>query len=175
MEILKRILFLAIIIEIANSIPVDKWQKSEDLPTFFINTENKYNWHEAWNECASRNMSLVAVDTIEKHTALQTVLRKKFAKAPNLWLGGHDLGESGKYIWSSTGKQFDFSNWSNGNPDNYKGLENCAHIWDQTDFEWNDGSCKSKIGYICEENRFVVAARRDFAVKKNFIYQLFEL
>lgn len=97
------------------------------------------------------------------------------AKAPNLWLGGHDLGETGKYIWPSTGKQFDFSNWSAGNPDNYKGLENCAHIWDTTDFEWNDAACKTKMGYICEENQFLVAARKDFAIKKHFIQQLFEL
>lgn len=96
-------------------------------------------------------------------------------KPPHLWLGGNDLGETGKYIWISTGKQFDFTNWSTGSPDNYKGLEHCAHIWAVTDFEWNDGSCQSKIGYICEENHFVLAARKDFAIKKHFIDQLFEL
>lgn len=41
MELLKKIVLLAIILEIAIGIPVDKWQKSEELPTFFINTENK--------------------------------------------------------------------------------------------------------------------------------------
>ncbi|KAM7348125.1 lectin subunit alpha-like [Cochliomyia hominivorax] len=175
MEILKRLLLVSILIEIAYCVPVNKWHKTEDLPTFFINTENKFNWFEAWNECAARIMSLIAVDTLEKHKALDEVLRKKFTKPPNLYLGGNDLGESGKYIWYSTGKPFDFSNWSSGNPDNYKGVENCAHIWDQTDFEWNDTTCKSKMGYICEENRFVLASRKDFAIKKHFIDQLFEL
>ena len=96
-------------------------------------------------------------------------------KPPNLWLGANDLGETGKYIWYATGRQLDFSNWSKGNPDNYKGLEHCAHIWDQTDFEWNDTVCTGKIGYICEENRFVLAARRDLAIKKHFVDELFAL
>lgn len=97
------------------------------------------------------------------------------AKSPNLWLGAHDLGTNGNYIWVSTGKPLDFSNWSQGNPDNHKGLEHCAHIWDRGDFEWNDSPCSYKIGYICEENTSIFATRKDFAIKKNFIYQLFEL
>lgn len=96
-------------------------------------------------------------------------------KCPNLWIGGNDLGEEGTFIWSSTGKRFEFSNWSKGQPDNYKNNENCAHYYDITDYEWNDASCLFKMGFICEENRFLQAARRDFRIKKNFIDQLFAL
>lgn len=75
-------------------------------------------------------------------------------------MGGHDLGENGKYFWSSTSQQFDFTNWSKGQPDNKDGIEHCVHIWRKSDFEWNDIPCDGKGGYICEENRFVLEARK---------------
>lgn len=71
--------------------------------------------------------------------------------SPDLWLGGNELGENGKYVWSSTGQQFDFTNWSEGQPDNTNGIEHCAQIWYKSDFEWNDLPCHFKSGYICEE------------------------
>lgn len=41
MDILKSILLVTIFMGSSFSVPVDKWNKSEDLPTFFINTEQK--------------------------------------------------------------------------------------------------------------------------------------
>lgn len=89
-------------------------------------------------------------------------------------MGGNELGQTGNYIWYSTGQHFDFTNWSKGQPDNYNGLEHCAHIWDKTDFEWNDYPCNAKIGYICEDNRFVLAARKDLSIKKHLIDEIFK-
>lgn len=93
----------------------------------------------------------------------------------NLYIGGHDLGEEGRFIWPLNGKSFDFANWSNGNPDNYKNVEDCAHIWDITDYEWNDTTCETKMGFICEDNPYLANARRDLELKKNLIDQLLEL
>uniref|UniRef100_T1PK09 Lectin C-type protein n=1 Tax=Musca domestica TaxID=7370 RepID=T1PK09_MUSDO len=153
----------------------DKWHNLGDFGTIFIEEEQKYNWFEAWEECAMRNMTLIAIDTAEKNTIVDKVLRNRFEKCPNLWLGGNDLGLEGKFVWSSTGKRFEFSNWSKGQPDNYKSNEHCVHYYTITDFEWNDAPCTSKIGFICEENRFLRETRRDLQIKKNFIDQLFAL
>lgn len=92
----------------------------------------------------------------------------------NLWLGGNDLAEEGRHVWFSTGKRFSFTNWSKGNPDNHNNGD-CVNMWDVTDFEWNDAACNYTIGFICEENPFSVAARRDFEIKKNFIEQVLSL
>lgn len=43
MKLLKSFLLTVIFIEISFCIPMDKWYKSEDLPTFFINAEQKVN------------------------------------------------------------------------------------------------------------------------------------
>uniref|UniRef100_A0A1I8NX15 C-type lectin domain-containing protein n=1 Tax=Stomoxys calcitrans TaxID=35570 RepID=A0A1I8NX15_STOCA len=115
-------------------------------------------------------MSLIAVDSPEKSAALTQILRDNSVKV-NLWLGGNDLGEEGRFVWASSGKKFAFSNWSKGNPDNHNNGD-CINIWDVTDFEWNDAACNYTIGFICEEHPLLVAARKDLEVKKNFIEQV---
>ncbi|XP_061400989.1 lectin subunit alpha-like [Musca vetustissima] len=121
------------------------------------------------------NMTLITIDTPERNEIIGKELRAKFAKSPNFWLGGNDLGVEGKFTWSSTGKRFEFSNWSNHQPDNYKSYEHCVHFYWKTDLEWNDALCATKMGFICEENRFLRSARHDMQVKKNVIDELFAL
>ncbi|XP_073828777.1 lectin subunit alpha-like [Musca autumnalis] len=174
-HLLKALSFIFFVVVLTEATVHDKWHELEDFGTIFIEEEQKYNWFEAWDECAMRNMTLIAIDTAEKNAVIDKILRNKFQKCPNLWLGGNDLGLEGKFTWSSTGKRFEFSNWSKGQPDNYKSNEHCVHYYTITDFEWNDAPCSSKIGFICEENRFLRAARLDLQVKKNFIDQLFAL
>ncbi|XP_037822118.1 lectin subunit alpha-like [Lucilia sericata] len=169
-------IIFCILIKISDSVPVQKWYKEDDFEPFYIETELKYNWFEAWNECSAKNMTLVAVDTLEKNAALIKILKTKFDdKHSNIWIGGNDLGNSGYFMWYSTGKRFEFTNWSKGNPDHYTELEHCVHYFDRTDFEWNDANCMQKMGFICEENRFLKEMRTNLAVKKNFIDQLFSL
>uniref|UniRef100_A0A1I8P288 C-type lectin domain-containing protein n=1 Tax=Stomoxys calcitrans TaxID=35570 RepID=A0A1I8P288_STOCA len=171
----KTTILILLAAQVTHAVVYDKWHGMEEFGKIFIEEEQKYNWFEAWNECAIRNMTLIAVDTVEKNAALDGILRKKFAKCPNLWIGGNDLGEEGKFIWTPTGKRFEFSNWQKGQPDNYKSNEHCVHYYNIADFEWNDAPCSSKIGFICEENHFLRLARRDLDIKKNFIDQLFAL
>ncbi|XP_075156862.1 lectin subunit alpha-like [Haematobia irritans] len=175
---LPTILLVTVILTVSQAVSFDKCEQPNEgnleYGTIFIEQEQKYNWFEAWNECALRNMTLIAVDTAEKHVIINSMLRKKFPKVPNLWIGGNDLGEEGKFVWSSTGKPFTFSNWQKGQPDNYKSIENCVHFYDITDFEWNDVQCVFKMGFICEENRFQVSARQNLKMKKRLIDQLFE-
>ncbi|XP_065364681.1 lectin subunit alpha-like [Calliphora vicina] len=168
-------IFFCIFIKIMESKPVDKWYKENDFSPFFIETEIKYNWFEAWNECSAKNMSLVAVDTKEKNAALVKILSTKFDKHSNIWIGGNDLSDNGSFIWYPTGKRFEFTNWSEGNPDHYTNLEHCVHYFDRTEYEWNDANCMQKMGFICEENRFMLEMRKNLAIKKNFIDQLFLL
>ncbi|XP_075159347.1 lectin subunit alpha-like [Haematobia irritans] len=155
--------------------PYDKWHTIQEFGKIFIEQEEKYTWFEAGIECAIRNMTLITVDTVERNQAVDALLRKKFQNIPNLWIGGSDLGEEGKFVWSSTGKPFEFTNWQSQQPDNNKNDEHCVHYRRTSDFEWNDAQCWEKFGFICEENHFLVAARRDLKIKMNFIENLFSL
>ncbi|KAL9883849.1 lectin subunit alpha-like [Glossina fuscipes fuscipes] len=150
---IKKFCILLVFLNTVNSVPFTHWHNIQDNVVVFIDEEYKYNWFEAWNECASKNMSLITLDSEEKEKMLIRLLREINATR-NLWLGANDLAEEGKFMWASTGTAFDYSNWYMNNPDNYQNKEHCVHIIEQSDFEWNDNDCKVKMGIICEENRF---------------------
>ncbi|KAL9882736.1 lectin subunit alpha-like isoform 1-T1 [Glossina fuscipes fuscipes] len=129
----------------------------------YVDTDSKVNWFQAWNECASRNMNLIALDSGEKCKDLANAIKKDCDTGtyPRLWLGGTDLATEGQYVWTSTGKLFNYVNWSPGNPDNDRGNEHCAYIWEKTNFQWNDGNCTIKMGFICEEHPIKYAVRKN--------------
>lgn len=81
------------------------------------------------------------------------LLKDKFGKIPNLWLGAHDElnttgGKGRTFVWSPTGKKMTYSNWRGVNPNNALFKEHCVHI--NQNFKWNDAFCDNKIGFICE-------------------------
>lgn len=88
------------------------------------------------------------------------MLKRVVGKSYNLWLGGNDQFSARQeynrpFFWAATGKKFDFAFWAFENPDNYEKREHCVHIWDiKPLFQWNDGECTAKMGFICESKTF---------------------
>ncbi|XP_005176182.2 lectin subunit alpha-like [Musca domestica] len=157
------------------TIPVEKWFQLEGgNQTVFIEREYKYNWFQARNECLQKNMTLIAIDSSEKSALLTSLLKRVFEKPHNLWIGGDDLGQQDVFVWSSTGKRFEFTNWSKGNPSHNHGLEHCVNLWEHSDFEWNDAPCSESKGFICEENLHLLAAKQELQHMKNMLYEVYE-
>lgn len=82
-----------------------------------------------------------------------------FLAPKNLWIGATDKDSKVKgkrpFYWLSSGKDVSYSYWSPGQPDNYNynhDPEHCVGTWDKTNFMWNDFSCDTKIGFLCEES-----------------------
>ena len=63
----------------------------------------------------------------------------------HLWLGITDIEVEGTWKMDDSNEVFDFNGamftWSEGNPDNYGGNENCAHIWTDHADTINDIGC----------------------------------
>ena len=70
----------------------------------------------------------------------------------NVWIGLTDQSET--YVWAD-GKGMSYSNWMRGEPNDYRGTENCVEMYPSNTGEnsgrWNDNKCASKNGYICEK------------------------
>ena len=89
-------------------------------------------------------------------------MEQVIGKSHNLWLGGHDgfnvIDETDRpFYWLKTGRKFTFNFWSPNNPNNYNDNgEHCLHIWEKNpEYQWNDESCISKMGFICEINSYI--------------------
>uniref|UniRef100_A0A1B0A3E6 C-type lectin domain-containing protein n=1 Tax=Glossina pallidipes TaxID=7398 RepID=A0A1B0A3E6_GLOPL len=181
---MKRFCILLVLLYTVNSVPFTHWHIIEDDVVLFIDEEYKYNWFEAWNECASKNMSLITLDSEQKEKILTKLLREMFNSTRNLWLGANDLAEEGKFTWASTGTVFDYSNWSLNsrnyrnktdalvrNPDNYENKEHCVHYWKESDFEWNDNVCGTKMGLICEDHHITQLMKKDLKALYEFLHK----
>ena len=71
----------------------------------------------------------------------------------SIWLGGVKIGEEWKWI---TKEEVNYTNWSEGEPNNYAGKENIIVML--PDGSWNDGTVMiyytdgsiGGISYVCE-------------------------
>ena len=66
------------------------------------------------------------------------------------WLGANDIAEEGKWVFerSESDGQNAYLNWSLGNPDDYKGNEDCLS-YDDSQKQMNDKNCGERIGVSC--------------------------
>ncbi|XP_013113412.1 lectin subunit alpha [Stomoxys calcitrans] len=149
---MKSVIILSTLVYIASATVVRKWHRSDNGALYFIEPEQKFNWFEAWNECARKNMSLIAIDRYEGHYQIDSLIRKLFTTCPSFWLAGNDNAVDGRYEWATTGEIFTFTNWGSGQPGRTTG-EHCILLW--TTWDWHDLTCTHKLGFICEENRAV--------------------
>ncbi|XP_061389169.1 lectin subunit alpha-like [Musca vetustissima] len=140
-----------------------QWHNSTDGRQYLIEGDEKYNWFQAFHECARRNLQLVEIDSQKKNDALIAVLKPLFGNSHNLWLGAMDEFTRDKnykrpFYWSSSGKPMTFTYWSDHNPDNDLHKEHCVHTWSKkSNYLWNDNNCDSaRFGYICEDHHLHV-------------------
>jgi hypothetical protein len=62
------------------------------------------------------------------------------------------MAESDVFVWDATGVAVDigFSFWSDGEPNNYWGNEECLILSSGSLHAWNDEHCDDEERYICE-------------------------
>jgi hypothetical protein len=68
------------------------------------------------------------------------------------WIGATDKAKEGEWRWSSSGRLLTYSAWSNEQPDNWRGNEDCGHLFEyKGKLLWNDSPCSSKIQTLCKK------------------------
>ncbi|XP_037813364.1 lectin subunit alpha-like [Lucilia sericata] len=147
------VVYILFLINLVYCVPEQKWRESEDGSKFYIEPAGKYNWYEAWSDCARKNMSLIAIDTYAKHQQIDNLLKRLYNSCPPVWIAGHDNAVHLRFEWASTGQPFSFTNWGANQPADTTKNEPCILMW--TDFQWHDYPCTNKLGYICEEHPLV--------------------
>ncbi|XP_067669831.1 uncharacterized protein [Haliotis asinina] len=67
-----------------------------------------------------------------------------------IWIGGTDFDTEGTFKWSD-GTPFTWTNWEEGQPNNYARNQDCIELYDNK--EWNDLVCSTEYPFVCRRTR----------------------
>ncbi len=99
---------------------------------------------EAIADCAAIGAHLATITTAEEQTFVATMAGR------DTWIGLFQGPTEGSWFWS-TGERFDLHAWSQGEPSDSGGNEDCAHLAGGTG-TWNDRACTTRLPFLCEIN-----------------------
>uniref|UniRef100_A0A3B3V606 C-type lectin domain-containing protein n=1 Tax=Poecilia latipinna TaxID=48699 RepID=A0A3B3V606_9TELE len=115
--------------------------RQENCPMFWFSFSKKH--------CVSQEANLVPVHSLEEENFVKLLIRTFDPSQGINWIRLTDFQSyfSG-WIWSD-GCKYRFSRWDSGQPDNYRGNENCGVTNYGSNFYWNDGGCSIKFAFVC--------------------------
>ncbi|XP_070535377.1 macrophage mannose receptor 1-like [Ptychodera flava] len=128
------------------------WLKYGDNMCYFFSTSaviEPKTWTESRKYCHSKGAELLSL-----HDANETAWiasRLQLEERRPWWIGLRQYGFGGDYEWSD-GTALDYVNWLEGEPNNFKGMEECAQISESPDTaQWNDQHCAVEFSFICKK------------------------
>jgi hypothetical protein len=69
-----------------------------------------------------------------------------------MWIGANDKAKEGQYRWVSDDSNVAFTKWDRNQPDDIFNNEDCVEIWKRSNgYKWNDGTCTSRMNFMCEK------------------------
>uniref|UniRef100_A0A1V1FT38 Putative LPSBP4 n=1 Tax=Reticulitermes speratus TaxID=60591 RepID=A0A1V1FT38_9NEOP len=109
-------------------------------------------WGQSWRRCEDDGAHLLIINS----EAEANVARKFASNYPSVYafyIGFHDFFLEGQYvtIHGQSLKAAGYSKWGSGQPDNYRGAENCGAM--RRDATLADIHCSSTSWFICERER----------------------
>ncbi|KAL3837088.1 hypothetical protein ACJMK2_022470 [Sinanodonta woodiana] len=114
-------------------------------------------WATASRICKENDGHLIFIETAEEQQVIADQMQKRNFFADALWIGSSKVHAEEGPRWNN-GENFTYVNWAKGEPSNPPGEENCAEMYTKN-FKWNDQSCKSRRGYICEKTDVIEPCR----------------
>ncbi|XP_070534535.1 uncharacterized protein [Ptychodera flava] len=114
---------------------------------------DEVTWREAYSLCKAELSVLAKISDQETQDVITTHLNNDEVLATgSFWIDAKDDNEEGVWV-DSESNELTYTAWAPDEPNN-GGLgqhtEDCAHLWWEHDFKWNDNWCKSHIYFICQ-------------------------
>ena len=90
-----------------------------------------------------------SVSSATQNAELRTLCDTK-NPAAECWLGGHDLGTEGTFVWSDGSSFGGYTNWLGVNPDDAGGVQDCIAM--RADGQWDDRNCAVTYPALCAKD-----------------------
>ncbi|KRF98768.1 uncharacterized protein Dwil_GK27421 [Drosophila willistoni] len=117
---------------------------------YFIETEVKKNWHDAYATCRQMGAHLISFNTADEWVAIVSYLKYNNIDYP-YWSSGCDLVKEGSHSWFPTGDPIALDIWYPGEPNNVRGVEHCDVFELYNGYpSLHDNNCESLRRYICQ-------------------------
>ncbi|XP_044040050.1 C-type mannose receptor 2-like isoform X5 [Siniperca chuatsi] len=114
----------------------------------FLYVPRTMKWAQAEKNCLSMGGNLASVHNVQEYHAIQNMIVRITHDQREAWIGGSDAVEKGYWFWSD-GTPFYFSNWCPGEPNNYRGWQNCALMNYSGQKCWDDMWCDHQFPSVC--------------------------
>ncbi|WAR02177.1 FBP1-like protein [Mya arenaria] len=108
-----------------------------------------YKW-----SCASwDNGHIFDVNNAAEWEAIKTYFYEQYNSDVDtingVWMSVQDFDVEGVYKLSD-GSPVEFTDWQDGQPDNYADNDDCVNGWIGIQLQWNDINCEARFWFICE-------------------------
>ncbi|XP_070534538.1 uncharacterized protein [Ptychodera flava] len=114
---------------------------------------DEVTWQEAYSLCKAELSVLAKIPDQETQDVITTHLNNDGVLATgSFWIDAKDDNEEGVWV-DSESNELTYTAWAPGEPNNADTRENCAHLWWEHDFKWNDKWCESHIYFICQTGK----------------------
>ncbi|XP_067863183.1 macrophage mannose receptor 1 [Heptranchias perlo] len=115
----------------------------------FVKPENeRKTWFEARDYCRAIGGDLISIVDFSEENFLLHELMSGLTYSP-MWIGLNKPNPNGGFSWSD-GSPVVFENWNPGEPNHYRGIENCVEAAVANEMQWNDIHCEASYNWICK-------------------------
>ncbi|XP_069468591.1 C-type lectin mannose-binding isoform-like [Ambystoma mexicanum] len=123
---------------------IHDWARIGNVCYKLFNCKTTFANAELYCRRRIRGGRLASLHTCRDNRFVSRLLRHGPATA---WIGGLYLHQGKTFIWSD-GSEFNYQNWSPGEPNNCGRNEFCMEIYGNG--KWNDLACNRARAFICE-------------------------
>nr|XP_022336336.1 macrophage mannose receptor 1-like isoform X2 [Crassostrea virginica] len=123
------------------------WEEDPNSNNCYQFFDKQVDWNDAREICQSNGGDLASIESRVEQFYVSAKIRNMNSVA--MWIGVNDLGAEGRFVWTD-GSPVAYLHWGNGEPNNYRGNEDCGAIFTTTSF-WNDYPCSNRNGFICKK------------------------
>ncbi|XP_070567753.1 uncharacterized protein [Ptychodera flava] len=118
--------------------------------------ESCESWHGAVAQCLEKGGRLATIPDRRTHSLLIKLIKDQGLAFGNFWFNAHDIGPETE--WQTfDGEKVKYFDWAPGEPNNggtHESLcgwnQDCAQLWRDWNFKFDDDHCCNMKGYICE-------------------------
>ncbi|XP_048727628.2 asialoglycoprotein receptor 1-like [Ostrea edulis] len=124
------------------------WVQGASSCYLFV-TSSREHWTLSSYHCSLHGASLVKIQSATENNFLRMHLIDMGIHS-DFWIGLSDDSREGQWKWLPSGETSWFTDWAPGQPDNGHN-EDCAVLFHQANYHWNDDQCDRSFYFICEK------------------------